>query len=48
MPMASAITPITDDDNDTIPDTVELLSGRNPLVADWAVSAGNGPHLRDR
>ena len=32
----------TDDDNDSIPDTIELLVGRDPLVADWAVSAGSG------
>ncbi len=29
-----------DTDNDTIPDGLDLPPTRNPLVADWAVSAG--------
>jgi alpha-tubulin suppressor-like RCC1 family protein len=33
----------TDDDNDTIPDIFDQPPNRNPLVADWAVSAG-GSH----
>ncbi|GAG68908.1 unnamed protein product, partial [marine sediment metagenome] len=30
-----------DTDNDTIPDGLDLPPGRNPLVADWAVTTGN-------
>lgn len=30
----------SDDDNDTIPDALELTTGRDPLVADWMIDAG--------